>query len=142
MNHTILITGSIAAALWLAAQIWLLVRWNLRAKKELSLEVRLRKAKRRRRKMKRELRKLKQAFFRRDHCKHCGSEDNLHFHHPDPDTKPNDWHNLWNFGWSRIASYMEDVVVLCQTCHHLEHKRMAEGKGEATIDANLNEVQI
>ena len=51
-------------------------------------------------------------------CERCGSDDELEFHHRDPEEKLS--HRIWSWAWERIAKELEKCDVLCKTCHRLE----------------------
>jgi len=57
-------------------------------------------------------------------CENCGTEENLHFHHINPE----DSHKSGLGGWNHIFKVKNDikngveVVLLCESCHRIIHE--------------------
>ncbi len=61
----------------------------------------------------------REAFFAEQACAECGSRDDLHLHHRDPEQKAD--HRIWSWAQERREAEISKCDVLCAPCHREHH---------------------
>ena len=57
-------------------------------------------------------------------CKHCGSTEDLHFHHVDKTKKKFNISNSLNHKQDKVMKELQKCILLCGPCHRQLHKKM------------------
>lgn len=77
-----------------------------------------------RRSSKRRRRKAMVLFLEncKDKCEHCGTKDNLTFHHVDATNKSFTLGSLRNRAWRQLYAEVKKCIVVCRKCHNRIHR--------------------
>lgn len=70
------------------------------------------------------------AFFADKDCSRCGSTDDLHLHHRNPEQKVA--HAIWSWREERRLAEIVKCDVLCRSCHEEHHAAQREQHGTRT----------
>jgi hypothetical protein len=54
-------------------------------------------------------------------CEHCGSIENIHFHHVDKSTKIYNVTRMTCWSYKKIQAEIDKCICLCASCHNKHH---------------------